>query len=173
MWINPQPLASGDSVVIGKFWNTTMSSPYYQYGLELTGGTVPNFLVGTTSGVREAAMTGQLPLNQWSYLAVVFDGTQVQFYVNGALVSTQALNATIVARGNPINIGADALPAQFYKGSLDDLRIYSRVLTQAQIQSGHDNARRRPDRRIPASLDSLSDQRRAGGRHRQCEGRRD
>ena len=36
MWINP-PLASGDSVVIGKFWNTTMSSPYYQYGLELRG----------------------------------------------------------------------------------------------------------------------------------------
>jgi glucose/arabinose dehydrogenase/chitodextrinase len=135
MWINPQPLASGDSVVIGKFWNTTMSSPYYQYGLELAGGTVPNFLVGTTSGVREAAMTGQLPLNQWSYLAVVFNGTQAQFYVNGALISTQALSATIVARGNPINIGADASPAQFYKGLLDDLRIYSRVLTQAQIQS--------------------------------------
>src|SRR3954454_16850713 len=38
-------------------------------------------------------------------------------------------------RGNPINIGADASPAQFYKGLLDDLRIYSRVLTQAQIQS--------------------------------------
>ena len=69
------------------------------------------------------------------YLAVVFNGTQAQFYVNGALISTQALSATIVARGNPINIGADASPAQFYKGLLDDLRIYSRVLTQAQIQS--------------------------------------
>ena len=34
-----------------------------------------------------------------------------------------------------MNIGADASPAQFYKGMLDDLRIYSRVLTQAQIQS--------------------------------------
>ena len=81
-------------------------------------------------------MTGTtLPLNQWSYLAVIFNGTQVNTYVNGALISTQALSATIMARGNPINIGADASPAQFYKGLLDDLRIYSRVLTQAQIQS--------------------------------------
>ena len=50
MWINPQPLASGDSVVIGKFWNTTQSSPYYQYGLELGGGNRTDFYVGTTSG---------------------------------------------------------------------------------------------------------------------------
>jgi chitodextrinase len=134
MWINPQS-SSGDSVVLGKFWNSTMTAPYYQYGLELTGGTVPIFQVGTASGVKQATMSGQLPLNQWSYLAVVFNGTQAQFYVNGALVSTQALSATIVARGNPINIGADASPAQFYKGSLDDLRIYNRVLTQAQVQA--------------------------------------
>ena len=29
-----------------------------------------------------------------------------------------------------MNIGADASPAQFYKGMLDDLRIYNRVLTR-------------------------------------------
>ena len=50
MWINPQPLAGGDSVVIGKFWNTTQSSPYYQYGLELGGGNRTDFYVGTASG---------------------------------------------------------------------------------------------------------------------------
>ena len=43
MWINPQPFNGVDSVVLGKFWNTTMTSPYYQYGLELAGGTEPVF----------------------------------------------------------------------------------------------------------------------------------
>ena len=135
MWINPQPLAGGDSVVIGKFWNTTMSSPYYQYGLELGGGNRTDFYVGTTSGPRGAIGGATLPFNQWSYLAITFDGAQVTTYVNGALVNTQALSATITARGNPINIGADASPAQFNKGMLDDLRIYNSVLTQAQIQA--------------------------------------
>ena len=32
MWINPQPLASGDSVVIGKFWNTTSRRPSTSMG---------------------------------------------------------------------------------------------------------------------------------------------
>ena len=76
-----------------------------------------------------------LPFNQWSYLAITFDGAQVRTYVNGTLVNTQALSATITARGNPMNIGADASTAQFYKGMLDDLRIYNRVLTQAQVQA--------------------------------------
>src|SRR5262249_49788414 len=135
MWINPQPLASGDSVVIGKLWNTTQSSPFYQYGLELGGGNRTDFYIGTASGPRVALAGTTLPFNQWSYLAVTFDGAQVRTYVNGTLVNTQALSATITARGNAMNIGADANAAQFNKGLLDDLRIYSRVLTQAQIQA--------------------------------------
>jgi glucose/arabinose dehydrogenase/chitodextrinase len=135
MWINPQPIASGDSVVIGKFWNTTMSSPYYQYGLELGGGNRTDFIVGTAGGQLVASGGTTLPYNQWSHLAVTFDGSQVRTYVNGTLVNTQALSATITARGNPIRIGADASTAQFYKGMLDDLRIYNRVLTQAQVQT--------------------------------------
>ena len=135
MWINPQPLAGGDSVVIGKLWNTTQSSPFYQYGLELGGGNRTDFYVGTASGPRVALAGTTLPFNQWSYLAITFDGAQVRTYVNGTLVNTQALSATITARGNPMNIGADASTAQFYKGMLDDLRIYNRVLTPAQVQS--------------------------------------
>ncbi|MCK1597287.1 LamG-like jellyroll fold domain-containing protein [Bradyrhizobium sp. 164] len=135
MWINPQALASGDSVVIGKFWNTTMSSPYYQYGLELRGGNQTDFYIGTSSGALVAAGGTTLPFNQWSHLAITFDGAQVKTYVNGTLVNTQALSATITARGNPMRIGADASTAQFYKGALDDLRIYNRALTLAQVQS--------------------------------------
>lgn len=135
MWINPQPLASGDSVVIGKFWNTTMTSPYYQYGLELGGGNRTDFFVGTSSGQRGANGGTTLPFGQWTHLAITFDGAQVRTYVNGTLVNTQALSATITARGNAMNIGADASLAQFFHGMIDDLRIYNRVLTPAQIQT--------------------------------------
>jgi hypothetical protein len=135
MWINPQALAGGDSVVLGKSWNATMASPYYQYGLELAGGTVPVFYVGTTSGVQSASMGSALALNQWSNLAVVFNGSQAQFYVNGALATTVPLSASITARGNPLRLGADANTQQFFKGSLDDVRIYERALTAAEVQA--------------------------------------
>ena len=107
MWINPQPLSGGDSVVLGKFWNATMTSPFYQYGLELAGGQEPIFYLGTSGGFLSARMGSILPLGQWRHLAVVFNGSQVRFYVNGTLVGTASLSGSIQARGNPLLIGAD------------------------------------------------------------------
>lgn len=140
MWVKPVGGVS-DQSVIGKFWNTTMTSPYYQYGLEFqNGGLTPSFQVGTTSGVKEASMGSALVANQWSHLAIVFDGTQAQFYVNGTLVATKPLAATITARGNMMRVGADASPSQYYKGMLDDLRIYSRSLTAADVVADKNTA---------------------------------
>jgi PKD repeat protein len=134
MWIAPDASASSDSVVLGKFWNVTMAWPYYQYGLELAGGHQPVFYVGASNGPQAVFMGSSLP-GSWSHLAVVFNGSQVQFYVNGVLVSTQPLSATIQARGNGLKIGADATPSQFYRGSLDEVRIYNRGLTAIEIQT--------------------------------------
>ena len=137
MWINPQPLASGNSVVIGKFWNTTMSSPYYQYGLELGGGNRTELLCWNGEWTELVATAGTtLPYNQWSYLA-----SHLRRRAGPDLCQWRPRQHASASRRRSrleairINIGADASPAQFYKGLLDDLRIYSRVLTQAQIQA--------------------------------------
>lgn len=133
MWIKPGSV-TGDSVVLGKFRTATMSSPYYQYGLELSGGR-PSFQIGTSTGVRGASMDTALPLNVWTHLAVVFDGAQVRFYVGGAPAGTKPLAASITARTGLLRMGADADPWQFFKGTLDDVRIYGRTLTEAEVQS--------------------------------------
>jgi glucose/arabinose dehydrogenase/PKD repeat protein len=136
MWINPNTASTGDHVVVGKHWNTTMTSPYYQYGLELqSNSTRPVFFVGTTAGLRAASMTSSLAKGVWSHLAIVWNGSTAQFYVDGVLVSSGSLSTTITARGNPLRIGADASPDQHYRGLLDDLRIYSRVQTATEVQA--------------------------------------
>jgi glucose/arabinose dehydrogenase/chitodextrinase len=135
MWVNPAGTA-GDQVVLGKHWNPTMTSPYYQYGLEFQANArTPVFQIGTASGTQQASMGSALPAGQWSHLAIVFNGTSVQFYVNGTLVTTQPLSATITARGNPLQLGADASPGQFYKGLLDNVRIYNRTLNTSEVQT--------------------------------------
>jgi hypothetical protein len=136
-WLNPAAI-SGDSVFLGKFWNATMASPFYQYGLELDGGTVPHFYIGTTGGLTGGAGSA-LPLGQWSHVAIVFNGTQALFYVNGTLAATRAVTASITARGNQLRIGADANTQQFYKGAIDDLRIYKRALTASEVQADMNN----------------------------------
>ena len=66
-----------------------MTSPYYQYGMELDGGVTPHFYIGTAAGLTGASMGTPLAVSQWSHLAIVFNGSQAQFYVNGNLVSSQ------------------------------------------------------------------------------------
>ena len=79
-------------------------------------------------------MGSALPKGQWSHFAVVFDGAHAVFYVNGDLVSTVALAASVVQRDTPLRLGADAEPSQFLTGNLDDVRLYGRTLTQSEVQ---------------------------------------
>lgn len=135
MWVNPQQLTgSSDSVVIGKFWNTSMTSPYYQYGLEFARGNEPYLYIGQASGgLIMATMGTTLQYGTWSHLAITFDGVQAKFYLNGALVATKTAAVSITARGNALNIGADVTPMQFVKGALDEVRIYNRALSAAEV----------------------------------------
>ena len=113
-----------------------MTSPYYQYGLELAGGTVR-----CSSWHDERSALGfhgeRAALNQWNYLAVVFDGAQAcTYYLNGHVCHDGVLPATHHGtRQSVSSSGADSNPAQFFKGSLDDVRIYGRALTAAEIQT--------------------------------------
>ncbi len=135
-WISPQPTGGADTVVIGKFWNAAgMAAPFYQYGVELSSGVEPQLFIGTNTGPQSASMGLFLAFGQWTHLAITFDGTAARFYVNGALVTTEPLSASIVARGNPLGIGADDRPQQFYVGLLDEVRIYQRALSLAEVQA--------------------------------------
>jgi glucose/arabinose dehydrogenase/PKD repeat protein len=141
LWINPQPIES-DSVVLGKFWNASgMTSPYYQYGLELGDGDEPHFYFGSASGGLIAAeMSTGLTFGTWTHLAITFDGTSVRFYRNGTLVTTRAASGSMTARGNPLRVGADNRPQQFQKGLIDELRIYRRTLSAAEVQTDKNTA---------------------------------
>lgn len=140
MWVKPTG-GTGDQVVLGKFWNTGMTSPYYQYGLEFQGGgKTPVFQIGTAGGVLVADMGSALSTTAWSNLTIVFNGTQAQFYVNGALVATKPLTATITSHTAIMRLGADASPGQYYKGLIDDVRIYARTLTAAEVQTDMNTA---------------------------------
>ena len=137
MWINPLA-GGGDQVPFAKFWNATMSSPYYQYGLELIGGTTPHFFVGTPGGLVGASMGSSLAVNQWSHLAVVFDGTRANFFVNGSPASSPQISAStlsVTPRDSTLRMGADASPWQFFRGTLDDVRLYSRAQSQPEVQT--------------------------------------
>src|SRR6267378_3169186 len=63
-----------------------------------------------------------------------YDGSQLRLYVNGALAASTAVTGYYQVNTNPLWIGGNAVYGEHFQGKLDELRIYNRALTQAEIQ---------------------------------------
>jgi hypothetical protein len=79
-----------------------------------------------------------IPLNEWTHLAISFDGTTKRLYVNGRQVASQGGLGALVydPAAVPVTIGSDwasnASSARF-NGRLDEVAIYNRALTNDEI----------------------------------------
>jgi RHS repeat-associated protein len=89
---------------------TINSSTYYAWA-----GSVPN-----------ATGTGAVALNRPQHLAVTYDGTSVKIYVDGSLKATGSASGTVDSK----TLKLKPPPS----GRLDEVRIYSRALTQAEVK---------------------------------------
>jgi uncharacterized repeat protein (TIGR03806 family) len=115
------------------------------------GGSANDFILGGTrsaGGVNRLSFfvgsgnfttTGTLPINsgQWMHVAATRNGAtgEVRLYVNGVLDGT-ATGGTAVLNSNPeIHIGGNTLDNRYFNGAIDDVRFYSRVLTEVEIAS--------------------------------------
>jgi hypothetical protein len=76
-----------------------------------------------------------LPLNTWSHIAVTYNGAQMSFYLNGTLVSSTAVTGAITASTDALTIGGNAYSGQNWNGLVDEVRIYNRALSAAEIQT--------------------------------------
>ena len=88
------------------------------------------------AGLSNYLDSGQAPATgQWQHLSATYDGTTARYYVNGTQVATRTFTGN-VGDSNNWRIGAyGATPFGFFKGAIDDVRIYNRGLTAAEVQS--------------------------------------
>jgi beta-lactam-binding protein with PASTA domain len=86
----------------------------------------------TDQGIRQASHPS-LPLNTWTHLASTYDGANMRFYVNGVLVATKAQTGSIAAGNQALRIGGNASSGEFFRGLIDEVRIYNRALSATEI----------------------------------------
>src|SRR5262245_40245131 len=89
-----------------------------------------------------------LPLGTWSHLASTYDGATLRLYINGAEVASRVQTGSIASSTAPLTIGGDGVFGQFWAGLIDEVRVYNRALSAAEIQSDL-------GRPIPASTDTV------------------
>ncbi|MDP2934037.1 MAG: LamG domain-containing protein [bacterium] len=88
-----------------------------------------------------------LPLNTWTFVVGTFTaGGNMDLYVNGLVVgSTTNSNTSIGYEGFPVTFGAldycCKSTGYLFSGSIDDVRIYNRALTAAEVKQLYDMGR--------------------------------
>ena len=89
---------------------------------------------GGTFGATNQNVYGTAPLvaGVWTHLAATYDRTTIRFYVNGIQVATAAQTAAISTSNAVLTIGADFY-GEYFNGLIDEVRIYNRALTAAEI----------------------------------------
>ena len=79
--------------------------------------------------------TSRLTTSVWTHLAATFDGSNLRLYVNGALVGTRSASGTILTTTNPLRIGGSSALGRWFRGRIDEVRVYNRALSASEIQS--------------------------------------
>ena len=118
-------------------WRAVVAKERARPGLRDDGAVViPGrpYAVISTTGEQLAQGPTTLPANTWAHMAATYDGSALRFYINGALVTTKAAIGSITTTNLPLHIGGDALN-EWFNGRIDDVRIYNRTLTQAEIKA--------------------------------------
>jgi len=145
-WVNPAAASGWETVIMKERGNAGEGllayALYARDGAPRAGGTAgpAGYLrvnpVATTSdrGVRGPSA---IPLNTWTHLATTYDGANMRFYVNGVLAGTTAGTGTINAANGALRIGGNnSAPlglGEFFKGLIDEVRVYNRALSAAEI----------------------------------------
>jgi hypothetical protein len=131
-WVRPTDTTG----VHGVFVDAVRGGGVQDFGLYVWGGEVTydvNFPRNET--VLQSSGAGLQP-NVWTHIAGVydFDDGEVRFYVDGAFVSsTPVLEPLDDVNSGDLGIGTDAGFPHDFLGELDEVGVWSRALTDAEI----------------------------------------
>ena len=116
-----------------------------------------NYQLTLGSSLSSYLDSGVRPLEGvWQHLAATFDGTVARFYIDGVEVASRLVSSG-VGSSNVWRIGAyGASAGNFFDGLIDDVRIYSRALSAAEVMSDSNDPVPPPDTTPPSAPGQLS-----------------
>ena len=155
-WINLADLPQFRTAytIVSKRISTAPSTfPYsfcinFQYGFPNDYNTL---MFGSGDGGYYLLQTSPVPLStsQWMHFVVTVNSGKILFYINNRIVGESQLPDNFRVKNNaPILIGSagrNDLPAEFFNGQIDDVRIYNRALSDMEVKVLYDYECTPPD----------------------------
>jgi chitinase len=128
-WVRPTTLSGWRTAILKERGSDGLAYALYAHD----NAPRPSAYVNTGGPDREVQGTAGLPLNTWSHLSMTYDGTTMRLYVNGVQVATRAVTGNILTSTQELRIGGNLMWGEYFAGLIDDVRVYNRALSAAEI----------------------------------------
>ena len=129
-WLNPSALSGWRAALLKEAPGGLSYSLYAHDNAPHPAATV------NTGGVDQTAPgTAALALNTWTHVAATYDGATLRLFVNGVQVASRAVTGSLITSTGALRIGGNTIWGEYFSGLIDEVRLYNRALTPAEIQS--------------------------------------
>ena len=115
------------------------ADPYNSYVITSTDNNSSQaWAFGVSSGTFGTGLgvSNNTPITlTWTHIVGTYDGDSIRLFINGVNVNSQKKSGKLGYTDSTLRIGL-GIPGsslQYFKGWIDDVRIYNRVLTQTEI----------------------------------------
>ncbi|MGJ8678312.1 MAG: LamG-like jellyroll fold domain-containing protein [Akkermansiaceae bacterium] len=137
LWVMPTSYGSDQVFISNKDWDS---------------GSNPGYILGTNSNLRIEWNIGdgtnrndydgsadQLAINDWNHVAVSHDrSAEARIYLNGEFVDSKTISSIAdIDSGLPTQLATDGESDYDFEGYLDEIKIFSRALSDAEIKTLH------------------------------------
>ena len=149
-WVRIDGVTTVDPMqsIVRKVVSETLNDPpYASYDLVVQdfGGTFkPRIGVTRTDSTRTSVWGNSHNYGSWCLLTGVYDGANLRIYFNGVQEASTAFTGTLLQTGQPLCIGRYGSVTEPVQGMIDDLRIYNRALTAAEVLSLYNSTKLPP-----------------------------
>jgi hypothetical protein len=78
-------------------------------------------------------ITAPVTANDWTHVAITFGTDGMSLYLQGSLVASSTKTDGMADNNGDLFIGSDSLAGKAFAGTLDEVRIYDRILSAGEI----------------------------------------
>ncbi len=137
-WVRPTSVGTDYRCPVGNFggWSADPAPGWHFYQTPGVGATATWIWVqrGGNIWIGDKAVTK----NKWDYLATTYDGTNINFYVNGVLSGSAKDTSPVLNTSQPLTIGGNPAGGWNFDGNVDEVAFYTNTLTLDQIKIHHE-----------------------------------
>ncbi len=134
-WVKPSVDVEGDyKMILAKERHGSPAGYWIGYG-DTQSGRRFNFKIMSMSGGYMTVETDKvLKKGRWYHVVGTYDGRTQKLYIDGALEGSAKRSSQLTYDAEPVHIGTGSDGLHGWTGLIDDVRIYNRALSEAEIR---------------------------------------